>query len=158
MDMNEFLKKAMEAAKLMTGIMSSGKMIRIAKAASDHKKELIDALSDFLANGDKNDRASWDARSSAEILMTAKKIAVLDVLISSAALGSTALDENQYKELIHTVIQVNAVRSRKCQKEFAAIGVDIVSIHKLKANGLKMVSQFFILSSRELLNTEPNRP
>lgn len=133
MDLDDFFKKAMEqefkedapekakdnkqfdrlslsnAVYGMVTAASMEKMVRLGKAATDKKNELIEELAKRLSTADKTDKALWSAETASHILLTARKITVLDVIIASVALGSMCTDKNSYRDAIDSIITINNI-------------------------------------------------
>lgn len=126
-DMSEFLKKAMESEmnvedsekempdniefgsiKKLASVLSSGKMVKIGRTAMDTKEKMIDELVNYLSNLDKTDKASWHAHASVKIQSVAKKLAILETILSTMTLTCMA-SEDQYKDAINTIIQLNCM-------------------------------------------------
>lgn len=126
-DMSEFLKKAMESEmnvedsekempdniefgsiKKLASVLSSGKMVKIGRTAMDTKEKMIDELVNYLSNLDKTDKASWHAHASVKIQSVAKKLVILETILSTMTLTCMA-SEDQYKDAINTVIQLNCM-------------------------------------------------
>ena len=127
-DMSEFLKKAMESEmnvedsekempdgieefgsiKKLASVLSSGKMVKIGRTAMDTKEKMIDDLVNYLSNLDKTDKASWHAHASVKIQSVAKKLVILETILSTMTLTCVA-SEDQYKDAINTVIRLNCM-------------------------------------------------
>ena len=120
MDLNEFLKKAMEeemrtddedagekmefiseeednSIKGMLNIMSSGKLITMGKVAIDEKEKVVNDLADYLAKMDRSDRARYISRAATRIELAGKKLDILDTMVAAATMCSTAENDDMRK-------------------------------------------------------------
>ena len=122
MDLDDFLKKAMEeemreddsdgksnadiskeVADSVLGILSMGKILTLSRAAIEYKKKLLKDLMECFNNADPKDEARWIASLSSKVLITSKKISVLDVIISTGVFSNMMSKDNDY-DILNRII------------------------------------------------------
>ena len=125
MDMNEFLKKAMEEemhvdqddsksefdlekAKKSLSFLSGMKMVCLGRAAIDEKIKIINKLNEELNSMSKDDIATYTAKASVKIQSAAKKMGILDILISSSTI-SAMQPVDEIPDTIKSILQVNMI-------------------------------------------------
>ena len=129
MDMDEFLKKAMEselkggdtdgdevphipdehlteAINGMFTLMGSGKLLKLAKAAMAKKDILIKELIEYLGKLDQSDKPSFHTHAAVRIQRVAQQIKVLDAIISASVI-SIGANEDEMNDTVDKIINVN---------------------------------------------------